>query len=113
MIYQTANFITFDVFFYDIGIRAIDDPLDILSKYVNGNVGFSQKSGRKHPRFLEDFVEEYGEKNVKVLTPLGAERDVHIDTKKIMEFCRFSDSFMLNRKFYLMSPSMFFFQSLM
>ena len=40
-------------FYYDIGLR---EGCNILSKTIDG-----------HPRFLEDFIEEYGKENVIVL----------------------------------------------
>jgi hypothetical protein len=65
--------------YYDVGIRALEDPLNILSKNVRVfNFDFSQ---RGHPRFLEDFIEYYGKSSVKVFVSNSyKEKDV---TKKL------------------------------
>jgi len=84
-------------FFYDIGIRAIEDPYNCLSKTVNMTKGrwteFAGKGGQctmygmnDHPRFLEDFVEKYGKKNVRVYTSLTYnETDVSNELFKMIE----------------------------
>lgn len=48
------------LFRYDIGIRAIDDKQNRLSGYI-------KKLGKKEPRFLEDWIEDFGRDNVKVV----------------------------------------------
>lgn len=45
-----------DVFFYDRGIKAVDDPFNLLSK--TNYLG--------EPRFLEDCITVYGKHNVTV-----------------------------------------------
>ena len=51
--------------YYDIGIRAIEDPYDNLSKMLyqrkNNATQFGEK---KHPRFYEDFIELWGEAKI-------------------------------------------------
>jgi len=48
-------------FYYDIGIRAYDDSLNVLSQW-NNHMMF----GEYHPRYFEDFIFEFGERNVTV-----------------------------------------------
>jgi len=58
-------------FFYDIGIRAIEDPHRLLSKKViKSNNQATVYGMHDHPRFLEDFVEKYGKRNITVYTSL-------------------------------------------
>lgn len=52
-----------DHFYYDIGVRCIEDPHNVLSK-INNHKQF----GEHHPRYLEDFIEFYGKKNVEVMS---------------------------------------------
>lgn len=49
------------LFRYDIGVRAIDDRFNRLDKYI-------KRLGKDEPRFLEDWIEEFGRDNVKVIS---------------------------------------------
>ena len=58
MTYLRIELCVGDKFYYDIGLRKHGNQM--LPKTFT-------TMGEKHPRFLEDFIEKYGRKNVKIV----------------------------------------------
>jgi len=49
------------IYRYDVGIRAIEDKYNVLSKSV-------VYQGKQEPRFLEDWIEKFGRENVYIVS---------------------------------------------
>ena len=80
--YKTLNYSRLMVYvknigyFYDIGLRCIEDPFDLLSTTVQQNKDQCTVFGiQSHPRFFEDFVEYYGKNMVKAFTSLTFDQE--------------------------------------